>query len=134
MKTHKTKKMKENINEIVKTCHEAASNWWIDHENGLPLLESAGKWKKYVVASKLALIHSEVSEALEGDRKDLFDDHLPHRSSLEVELADAFIRLVDLAGALELDLGGAIVEKLAYNAKRADHKPENRAKDGGKRI
>jgi hypothetical protein len=31
-----------------------------------------------------------------------------------------------------LDLGGAIAEKLAYNASRADHKPENRIKPGGK--
>jgi NTP pyrophosphatase (non-canonical NTP hydrolase) len=60
------------------------------------------------------------------------DDHLPLRSMLEVELADAVIRIADLAGALDLDLGGAIAEKLAYNAKRADHNPENRAAAGGK--
>jgi len=36
------------------------------------------------------------------------------------------------AGALNLDLGGAIAEKLAYNAQRADHKPEARAAAGGK--
>lgn len=29
---------------------------------------------------------------------------------------------------------GAVVEKLAYNAQRADHKPENRAKEGGKKF
>ncbi len=87
---------------------------------------------KALVAEKLCLSHSEVSEAMEGYRKGLQDDHLPHRSMLEVELAYAVIRIADLAGALGLDLGGAIAEKLRYNQQRADHKPENRAKEGGK--
>jgi hypothetical protein len=69
---------------------------------------------------------------MEGARKGLMDDKLPHRPMLEVELADAVIRIFDMAGGLHLDLGGAIAEKLAYNASRADHKPENRIKPGGK--
>ena len=89
---------------------------------------------KRETATKLALVHSEVSEALEGDRKDLMDSHLPHRTALEVELADAVIRILDLAGAKHLDLAGAIIEKLAYNQQRADHKRENRAAEGGKKI
>ena len=66
--------------------------------------------------------------------KDLMDDHLPHRKMMEVELADAMIRICDLAGGKGYDLGGAIAEKLAYNAQRADHKIENRIKDGGKKY
>lgn len=89
---------------------------------------------KAVVAQKLCLIHSEISEAMEGHRKGLQDDKLPHRPMMEVELADAVIRISDLCGAMGYDLGGAIAEKLAYNAQRADHKPENRAKDGGKKY
>ena len=65
-------------------------------------------------------------------RKRLMDDHLPHRKMVEVELADAVIRIADLAEYLDLDLGGAVMEKLEYNRTRADHKPENRAKAGGK--
>lgn len=84
--------------------------------------------------TKIALIHSEVSEALEGFRKGKMDDHLPHRKSVEVELADAVIRIMDLSGALELDVAGAIIEKLAYNQRREDHKAENRAAVGGKRF
>jgi NTP pyrophosphatase (non-canonical NTP hydrolase) len=69
-------------------------------------------------AQKLALIHSEISEAMEADRKDLMDDKLLHRKGLEVELADAFIRICDMAGGLNMDLGGAIIEKLEYNRNR----------------
>jgi NTP pyrophosphatase (non-canonical NTP hydrolase) len=80
------------------------------------------------------LIHSEVSEALEGVRKDTADTHLPHRKAVEVELADAMIRIFDLAGQMDLDLAGAILEKLAYNQQRADHKPEARNAIGGKSV
>ena len=105
-------------------CHGASSRagWW----------KNTDIKDRHVVPAKLCLIHSEVSEAMEGHRKSLMDDKLPHRPMVEVELADAAIRIFDLAGALGLDLGGAIAEKIAYNADRADHKPEARAAAGGK--
>lgn len=71
---------------------------------------------------------------MEGHRKGLMDDKLPHRPMIEVELADAVIRIGDLCGALGLDLGGAISEKLIYNSNRADHKLENRKAEGGKKY
>jgi hypothetical protein len=86
------------------------------------------------VGTKLCLIHSEVSEALEGARKGLMDSHLKHRKAEEVELADAIIRIFDLAGARKLDLYGAVVEKMEYNLHRPDHKREARAAEGGKKI
>lgn len=82
----------------------------------------------------IALIHSEVSEAMEGGRKDKQDEHLPNRSSVAVELADAVIRIADLAGALGIPLGTVIVEKMVYNSQREDHKRETRAKAGGKQF
>lgn len=82
----------------------------------------------------LCLIHSEISEAMEGERKDLVDDHLPHRKMAEVELADAIIRILDYADAFGYDIEGAINEKLEYNKHRADHKRENRSRDGGKKF
>lgn len=82
----------------------------------------------------LALCHSELSEALEGIRKDQMDDKLPHRKMFEVELADTLLRIFDIAGGFDLDLGGALAEKLAFNTSRADHKPENREKAGGKKY
>lgn len=86
------------------------------------------------IAVKLCLVHSEISEALEGVRKGWQDDHLPHRSMVEVELADAMIRIFDLAGAMKLDLAGAIIEKAEYNKTRHDHKREVRNAVGGKKI
>lgn len=111
------------------------AGWWTDLDTLQSLAEECRirtRFGKALVAEKLVLIHSEISEAMEAARKNLKDDKLPHRSGVEVELADAVIRILDLAGALQLDLAGAIQEKLAYNAVRLDHKVENRKAEGGK--
>lgn len=125
---------KNQINSIVEFAHKRSYNagWWHDPETGESLL--TGKNLDNTVPKKLLLIHSEVSEAVEGYRSDLMDDKLPHRKMIEVELADAVIRILDLAGALNLDLGGAIAEKFSYNVSRPDHNPENRAKKNGKKF
>lgn len=115
---------------LVNICHgeATAAGWWNDLCSGESLIG------KRNIGEMLCLIHSEISEAMEGHRKGLPDDKLPHRPMIEVELADAVIRIADLAGAMSLDLGGAIAEKLEYNRNRADHKPENRKADGGKKY
>lgn len=115
-----------SISRMTNDCHgrSAKAGWYNNAITGEPLTRN--------VPEMLCLIHSEISEAMEGYRKGLMDDKLPHRQMIEVELADAIIRIFDLAGYLGLNLGSAYVEKLAYNAIREDHKPENRSKVGGK--
>lgn len=114
------------INDLCAEIHadNIRMGWWQPGDTENPLM----------IATKLCLIHSELSEAMEGERKNLMDDKLPHRPMAEVEFADAAIRLFDLAAAKGFDLGGAIVEKRAFNAVRADHKLEIRAAEGGKRF
>jgi hypothetical protein len=112
----------DKANWLRDLCHDAAKTWWKPGDID----------DKKTFAVKLCLIHSEISESMEGDRKGLKDDHLTHRDMREVELADAVIRIMDLAGAYNMDIGGAIAEKLIYNATRQDHKLENRAAEGGK--
>lgn len=67
------------------------------------------------IPRSLMLTVSELGEAMEGDRKKLQDDHLPHHKMFDVELADAVIRIMHL-----------------YNTQRADHKKEVREAQGGK--
>ena len=114
--------MKEQINELRDLCFGESfkAGWHTNLETGELLERNKGEM--------IALIHSEVSEAMEGERKCLMDDHLPNRLMVEVEMADAVIRIMDYCGRWGYDIGGAIIEK------RADHKLENRVKEGGKKF
>lgn len=114
-----------HLNGLAKYIHSANihAGWWDNTVDD-----------KYQVPTKIALVHSEVSEMLEGVRKGLMDDHLPHRPMGEVEAADTIIRLLDICGRNGWDIGGALVEKFNYNQTRPDHKPEARQAEGGKKI
>jgi NTP pyrophosphatase (non-canonical NTP hydrolase) len=114
-----------NLNGYRDEAHRDNQRWWTDPSTGEPLDRNKGEL--------LMLIVSEVSEAMEGERKSLADTHLPHRPMAEVELADILIRVFDYAGGFGYDLEGAYREKRAYNAARADHKAEARLAADGKK-
>ncbi len=67
---------------------------------------------------RIALMHSELSEALEGIRKPGPDAHCPEFTSEEVELADCVIRILDHCEAFGLRLVDALLAKHEYNTSR----------------
>lgn len=118
------------LDDLCRIIHQRNidAGWWKIDENGNTIPRN--------VPEMLCLIHSEISEAMEGHRKNLQDDKLPQYPMLTVELIDALIREFDLLGYLMAQSGISTSEvfmaKTDFNAVRADHKPENRAKAGGK--
>jgi len=96
------------------------------------LSREKGWWKKdRNIASKLMLIVSEIAEALEEFRRlsadgnlstvyysQASDSSLPKPEGFGVELADAMIRIADLAGHLNINLESAILEKHKFNESR----------------
>ena len=113
---------------LVDACHGRAWNagWYHDPHTGLEVERNMGEI--------FALIHSEISEALEGHRKSLMDDKLPHRKMVPVELFDAVIRIFDTIGREFPDDVPALLEKMHFNDQRADHKPASRRLANGKKF
>lgn len=106
--------VKTNLKELGKVVLE------INTANGWNVLRPDQWADTYKVPAVLALIHSEVSEALEAFRKD-------DKQNFEEELADVVIRVIDCSAGLGLDLDKAIAEKLEKNKKRG-------FRHGGKRV
>lgn len=120
-----------HIKAVQDVCHGLAkqSGWWTNLETGAPLTD-----KDRNIGELLMLCVTELAEAMEGARKGLKDDKLPHRSMVEVELADTIIRILDMAGGFGYDVGGALAEKLVFNTQREDHKIDVRKATGGKKF
>lgn len=87
-----------NLNAFAAEVHRDNAHWWHDPATGAKLDRNMGEM--------LMLVVSEIAECMEGERKDLMDTHLPHRKMAEVELADAVIRIADIAGAKCYDISG----------------------------
>lgn len=126
--SHLENEAHNGIEALQQLAHETAKNagWYTDPATGEKVERNFGE--------VVALMHSELSEALEHDRKGSKDDKLPWRDGREVEFADCILRILDTAAALNLDVAGALIEKNRYNRQRSDHKLQNRAAEGGKKY
>ncbi|MDD5059562.1 MAG: hypothetical protein PHY35_00335 [Candidatus Omnitrophica bacterium] len=92
-------KKNPTINELIKVCHQVAKSkgWWESQRNDGELI---------------ALMHSELSEALEAMR-----NHFG-KGALAEELADCCIRIFDYCGHKKIDLEKALLKKIKYNKTR----------------
>jgi len=122
----KIHKLYVRLNELAALCHHDNMKWWTHPKTGKPLKRNKGEL--------IALMHSELSEMLEGVRKDKMDEHIPHRRNEDVEAADLLIRLLDYCGAYGIDIDGAFRDKRFFNLTRPDHSHEARRKAGGKKF
>ena len=92
----------------------------INIQNGWNILQPNEWDNEHKVPAILALVHSEVSEALEAFREN-------NKANFEEELADTIIRVLDCAGGLGLDIEAAVRAKLEKNRQRG-------YRHGGKRV
>lgn len=98
------------LSDMCRLAHQMSrEKGWYDQDDG-----------KRNQGELIALMHSELSEALEAARKgNPASEKIPEFSGIEEELADVLIRIGDFCGYMGFDLEGAVSAKMGYNQNRA---------------
>lgn len=115
------KTITDRIEDATRIAREHGWGWTVEDKE-----EVLSGVRVHRLLSDLALVHSEVSEAVEAARDgeigmtggELIDDKIVKPEGLVVELADAVIRIMHLCGELNLPLETAIIAKMLYNEQR----------------
>lgn len=127
----------ELLERVRNLCHQNSKDKGFWDEGCMGTQEVVIKTKPWNLGEKIALIHSELSEMFEAWRKNktvsdkditIIDstcrtDSNPigtrRITAIEEEVADVFIRLMDLCGKLDIDVGRVVLAKMEYNKKRS---------------
>ncbi len=116
---HFIQSFKTRCEQVNETAHKKG---WYDIDQEIKGMELPPRIEGYINklqrATRIALMHSELSEGLEGDRKNLRDDKIPEFTMMEAELADTIIRIMDFAHEHQLRVAQAIVAKASFNKGR----------------
>jgi hypothetical protein len=97
--------------------------WWPELE-GMTNNPSAEEFQRFVdkinIPERIAKIHSELSEAYEAARDPVWlqDKHCPAFTNFSIELADSMLAIFNLAGALQIPIGAAMLAKIKADEKR----------------
>jgi len=95
------------LNQLSQKIHEVMhEKGFYTHPHNPPCQHKSGS-----VAAQIMLVVTELAEAVEADRYADFEN-------FKEEIADAMIRLFDLAAAQDIDLDEAIKQKMEYNKQR----------------
>jgi NTP pyrophosphatase (non-canonical NTP hydrolase) len=129
----------ELLEKVRDRCHRNSKDKGFWDEQEVPFLNAAPrevgglervlvKEKPWSFGEKIALIHSELSEMFEAWRKNkttcdknisIIDSvGVRQITAIEEEVADTFIRLLDLCGKLDIDVGRVVLAKMAFNEGR----------------
>lgn len=107
----------DHMQAWAQAVHVLNAKWWHDPATGHAIQRNKGQMRMLMI--------SEVSEAMEGERKNLTDDKLPHRRMAEVELADVVIRALDYAGGFGYELRDLWHYRLALEMKPGTAMPRH---------